>query len=253
MRYYARKTTKSKKSTRKYVRKPSKAVKTIVKNEIKRSIKRNIETKHTGNDPATYVWASQNNVMSDPVTLSDAFDLYSGSEDGERVGNIINVTKAILNVNIVANVGATYPVIMTIFIGYLKRNRGTAPTAGQLASIFQDGGGTTDYNGSTLNLLRNVNRELFTIAGRYDIKVSEARVNQGTNWSNNDFPLFVNKKINLKSMLGKTIYTADTATGHNKELFMWCSYCGVGSTTNIYSNVSAPIFNYYVEGEYTDQ
>lgn len=219
---------------------------------VKNAIYKIAETKYSGTDPAGYAFNATNALMSAPVNLSDAFNLSQGTNQGERVGNRIDITRAMLNLNITqAGGSAAGPNIVTIFIGYLKGTRGTAPSSTSFLSLLQDGNLASGMDNTTLSLLRNINTDLF-VAKRYTFKVGQSFWDPGTGiqvQGNNDFKMFVNRKISLKPLLGNmTFQTDSTASSHNKDLFMWCQWTvPLGTVDSV-----PPILNYFLDGGYKD-
>lgn len=217
---------------------------------VKTVLNRQVETKSTGNDPVAYTFnaITLNGTMSPAIDLSTALDISQGTSDGARIGNKINVSYAMLKFHLRA-VDANTPSIISIYIGYRKEFRNTVPTAGQLTQIFNDGAASSGHDGtSALNLLRNINTDAFTIVKRFDIKLG---FSTPATYSNNDFPVFVNKKVRLPSLEGICQYTQDgTATAHNKQLYMFCQYTAVNASYSV--NVNPPILQYYMSLQYKD-
>jgi len=233
-----------KRVVKKYPVKSVKSVKKIVKDVIKRSA----ETKHCGNVPYAYVWTAANNTSaSAPMSLSNALDLSQGTTDGTRIGNRVDCSKAILNLSISGN--SNYPQIVEVIIFYLKGKRSIVPTASDIDSyLYQNGASATGPTNTILNMMRNTNNDFFTVVKRMFFKVGTSD-STTANYTNNDFKLFVNKKIRLPSMEGLVSYEQDNiATSHNKDLFIFCHTRSPTSATILFPvNV-----NFYVETEYKD-
>lgn len=232
------------KTKRKY---PKKAVKVSVKKAVESVLSRKIEPKQCGNNPAVYVWNALNSTMSAPIDLGVCFgSVIQGTQDGQRIGNRIDVTKAVLNLNMLASsVAGNLPCILTIFIGYTKGKRSVTPSSADTVRIFNDGNTSTGMTGLTLDLLRTINNDVWTVK-RYDFKLGNSE--GGTIYPNNDFPVFVNKKISLAPLLGQLIYTNDQFDNYNKNLYMFCQWTNINSLASSYP----PILNYYVDGLYKD-
>lgn len=242
---YAKKTYKRtfKKSGKKSIRKSSSSLKQIVKKEMLKQA----EPKYCDNTPSVYTWNASNTTMAAAVDLSVAYNLAQGTGQGDRIGNQITITNAVLNLNMLATTGSS-PQILTIFIGYIKDSRSTLPNAGTLATIFQDGNSSTGINETTLSLLRNINHDRFACS-RYTFKIGNN--NSGGTTFNNDFPSFINKKISLSKVLGNVTWQTDGSTGvHTKNLYMWCQ------STSIYNGSQAmaymPVLNYFVDVKFKD-
>jgi len=226
--------------------------KSNLKATISKVLNSKVETKTTGQDPVSYTWNANNLLMSPSIALTDALDMSQGTTDGTRIGNKITVTSAILNLNITANSNAlaTPPTIISIYIGYKKADRGSNITAPELLRFFNDGASSVGQTGTTLDLLRNINRDEFVVVKRMDMKIGSAsNEDLAIQYNNNDFPYFINKKIRLPSMEGIVTFTRDATTGsHNKQLYMWATWTVVTSASNAFP----PVFNYYMDIKYKD-
>jgi len=256
-RTYRKKTNKK----RTYAKKTTRVSKNLTK-AISKVINRKAETKSTGINETQYVFSADNDSLQPSVNLADAFDLSQSTGDGGRIGNTIECTKAVLNLTIRRNASTaptTYnlPCIVSIFIGYLRNNRGENPDSYASTSLFKDGASVLPWNGTMLRTLRTVNKKMFSVLHRYDFKIGSSIV--GTNFpgfSNNDFKIHYHRKILLKEMLGKITYTDDAiSTGHNKDLWMFASYCNINDYVD---DITASIGNtqvdiqYFVDVEYKD-
>lgn len=231
------------------ITKPSKS---FVAN-VKKVMHKVAEKKLTSTDPTVYIFngnGTNNSVVSSAVEVSSAVTLIpQGTGQGARIGNKINVTKAQLNGVLVFDAdNELTPQFITIFIGYQKSQRGVIPTAGAFALLLQDGDASIGMDNTVLSMLRSVNRDFFTISSRKEFKLGNA----GTAFAlsnNNDFPLVQRFRINLKAMLGNTVFS-DLNANSNKELYMWCQY------TDIYGAVlpiaQSPTFSYYIDIEFDD-
>lgn len=230
----------------------------LLQSTVKKELMRQVETKSTNDDPIRYPFTNSTNnntLMFDAVELTNGIKtMGQGTASGQRIGNEISISRAVLNINLTMDNGFEdiyYPYIVSVFIGYIKGQRVSLPTAPFLAAIFNDGGGSTGITGSTMDLLRNINRDRF-ICRRFQFKVGTARptTNSGQTYSNNDFPLFINKKISLKEILGTVKFTNDNFSGITRDLYMWCSvHTSTGETI---TSSQTPILNYYTSISYKD-
>lgn len=222
--------------------------KRVIRSVVKNTVKNLVEKKSCNQDPQDYTFNASNATMSPAVHLDGALDLSQGNTDGTRIGNQINVTKAVLNFVITrSTIGAFKPGIISIFIGYVRNNRRDPPSSANLLEIYQDGSTSTDADGTLLSTLRNVNTDRFVIFKKMDFKIGFA--DNGGNHANNDFPLMVRKKISLKPLLGKITYNDANTSNHDKQLFMWATYTNYDSVLTTSTNV---ILKYYLDIEYID-
>jgi len=215
---------------------------------IKSVVNRQVETKCSGIDESSFNFATaaNNSTLPSWVNLADALNISQGVGDGERVGTVIDVKRAMLNLVIKKDLAVSgSPVILTIFIGYLRDGRGSNPNT-QL--IYEDGNNSLTWNGTNLRNLRSLNKKLFVNIARYSFKVGQS--NLGTTTSNNDFNLYHTKKISLKSMLGKCTFTNDSIAGsHNKDLFLTAQI--VQMTDGITTSIPCTL-DYFVDVQYKD-
>lgn len=245
-----RKTVK-KRTYPKYSKKTVRPTKNFTK-AVKQVINRVAEMKATPYDELDYS-LSTNSGFSTPVNLSDCFNIAQGTGDGQRIGNTIDCKKAILNLVLRRNNLATpnLPCEVFVYIGYLKGNRGTAPSATPFANFYQDGNSAKAWNGTALRTLRMVNKDIFIITNRFVQKIGSS-ASTTAQFANNDYPLLIRKKINLKALLGKVKYQYDNVNDaeHDKDLFMWVSW------VNIDDSIDASLFpidmSYFVDMNYQD-
>lgn len=227
-----------------------KAKKAAVKT-AKAEIAKSIGTRKTDVLSVPYVWNANNSTMSAAVSLTDKIEnMTVGSANGQRDGNQINVKSSVLSINLTASVLATKPMIVTIFIGHVKAQPTVLPSAGALATIYDTGVSNTGDTGKTLELLYPLNRDRFRVR-KYSFKISESVISGSTLYANNDFKVFMNKKIPLKYMKGKCKFFNDSGTGINKGLFMWAQATYVDSSqVGAVAPAEFPDLNYYVNTTY---
>lgn len=222
--------------------------------KVKKIVQGTAEKKTSGGNPAAIIWPTDNNSNPTPVSLvsvaaGGAGPIAQGVAEQQRVGNKLKVTKATLKFILTPSSSSSYPALVQVFIGTMKGNKMTAPTSAELADIYQDGSSQASFDATRLSLLRNVNRDLFTINRRMQLKVGPA--NSATN-ANNDFPLLVRKTIALPSLMGTWIFNdAPDTTPNNKELFIWCTATNM-LDGSVITQINMPTLEYYTVIEYTD-
>jgi len=251
---YAKKAP-SKRPVRRYARKsypkrtPAKGLKMAIENVLVRKA----ETKQPNISPLQYTFngnGTNNSIMSSPVDITSVISSMSqGTANGQRIGNDINVTKALLNINMTASSGQALPYLVTIFVGYVKGSRTTSPSASNLASILDLGGSTSGYTGMTQDLLLKLNTDKFSCI-RKNYKIGLSAPSSGLGYQNNDFPVFQNIKIPIKALLGKIQYNSDSSSGINRPVYMWAQFTAVNSLPQAIS--VAPTIFYYLDVEYKD-
>lgn len=223
------------------------AARKVAKAEISKSI----GTRKTDVLSVPYAWNATNATISPAVTLTEKIENMSvGSANGQRDGNEITIKSSVLNVNLTASAAALKPMIVTIFVGYVKAIPTTVPNANFLATIYDTGGSNTGDTGKTLELLYPLNRDRFKIR-KYSFKISESVISGSAAYANNDFKVFINKKIPLKHLKGKCKYSNDSNSGINKGLFMWAQATYIDSSVVGATQASEfPELNYYVNTTY---
>lgn len=255
----SKKRTYKKRNSVKTVKKssmPSKILTKTLKGLIDKRIRKKAELKSIPINEEEYVFTSTNADLSNPVNLTRFFEISNGTGDGQRIGNIINVEKANLKLIVRKNLSASnqYPAVVYIWIGYLKADRNTDPSA-YFPSFYNDGPSVLPWNGTMQRTLREENKDLFTIYKKFRFKLgSSTSANSGFN--NNDFGIFYNTTVSLKPILGKLQFQDDgTAGAVNRDLFMWASYCNID---DVIDNIAVtpglrPVdILYWVDGKYTD-
>lgn len=257
---YARKSAGKKKTYKKrtsvkYSKKSVKPTKNLTK-AIKQVVFKQAETKHTPIDEAEYAFTS-NNIMSPSVNLSNTFVIANGTADGQRIGNKINCTKAVINLIIRRNDSASslIPCEVHIFFGYLKQSRDSSPDGVISTSLYQDGPSVTSWNGTMTRTMRQINKDAIICYKKLIVKIAPS-TSSSSQFNNNDFPALVRKRINLTPMLGTITYGDDGNTANfNKDLFMWASYVYINDAINdlVTSPNLKPIdLFYWMDTEYKD-
>lgn len=239
---------------KKPIKRTMRATNNSIAQTVKTVLKRQVEKKHTPQNELQYNFDTINSSFSTPVNLSDCFNISQGTGDGERVGNLITCSKAVLNLIIRKQVNeVALPCEVHVFIGYLKGNRDQAPSATPFANFYQDGNTAVAWNGTMLRTLRKPNADLFVISNKFVVKIGSSTATT-TQYNNNDFPILIRKRLSLKPLLGKVKYQYDNVSGseHDKDLFMWASYVYQDDTIAP-AAINCPVdLLYFVDMEYTD-
>lgn len=247
--------TNKKRASIKIAKKLVKPSKNLIK-VIKQVQFRGAETKHGNISELEYPITTANSSLSPSVNLSDWMALAQGTGDGQRIGNVVNCTKANLNLIVRRNntTNSQIPCELHVFIGYLKQNRGTTPDP-FFVNFYQSGTGTVAWNGTQIRTMRKVNADLFVIFKKLIFKIAPS-TSTSTFFNNNDFNVMYRQVLSLKPMLGKISYGDDgTATNLNKDLFMWASYVYVTDTIDnlaVDPTLKPVDLLFYVDTEYKD-
>lgn len=223
-----------------------------INTQVMNILNKRVEKKHLDMDPELYPWLNStldNSLPFGALNLASYYQLSKGDDDGQRIGNEIHIKRCDFCCNVAAiNSNTQGPFIVDIWFGYAKPQQSFPPTATQLSLLLQDGSSATGQNNRTSQLLRRVNKDLFTITNHKRFKIGNQL--PGTNsQTNNDFPMFRNLRIPLKKLLGKMNFNDDSAVP-SKFLYFWCHCVAVNS--NVLVQTSLPEINWYLDMEYTD-
>jgi len=233
---------KSKKSKIKKV--SVKSVKrTNLKKEIKTTMNDMAETKHAEFGATTYPFTLQ------PTTPSLTNNCHlltpgtgnlviaQGTGQGDRIGNRIAVHKATLSFcilpepNSASNNPSLPQVVRLYFCRYKVFPTDTPPLpsiVGGTATFFKRANTSEGFRGNLQDLNDEVNNDAFTLLGTKTYKVGTANVggtNSATNsvpdyqyFANNDFKMFVVKKIDITKWMPKKIYFNDNVDQYAQNL-----------------------------------
>lgn len=140
--------------------KPSKAI----KNYVNRAINRKIETKICDVErTATQVFG----LIADTDVQSLIPNIAQGTGEGARIGNKVNCSSLNLRMNLYCynQSSTTPPVYFDIYIFKCKNKQvgGGFPTSGEMVQFLEDGSTSKQYLGTSLDGMRYLNNDLFTI------------------------------------------------------------------------------------------
>lgn len=228
---------------------------------VKKLIQSTAEVKHANTDVIEYNWnpggGITNAAMGPAIclmgptgsTAQGSVQISQGDADGARVGNSCRTKSARLKVLMQPNILNAAPVILQLFVGYIKQVPGTLPSAFSLTQIFDMGSSVAAADGTPTSLMWNINRDYFTIIHYSKTKLGGS--NTSALASNNDFPALVMKTINLKTFNGVLKFNDNNANPTNKQLYLFANWVNpalpAGGDTTHY-----PQLSYYVDYAYTD-
>lgn len=220
---------------------------------VKKLIRSTAEVKRTAADPLTYTFnsgAGANATMSTPVDLPQLFlSIPFGVNDGDRVGEQIRTKKAILKLLLHSPISEQ--IVLQVFVGYFKTSPGTLPSAASLLNIFDDGGGVAPADGTLLSLMRSVNTDQFRIISYTRHKLGPQIGGGGL--SNNDFPIYKTKYIDLTKALGTLKFShIDATPPTNKHLYLFMNWVQVDGAISGGAANDLPRVQYYLDYTYTD-
>jgi len=245
MAYKKFKRTFKRKSSRRPLRKAFKKSPKVqsIKRMIQTQIARNTETKieEMINIDRSIYSTSSANFPDNVITLGPSGDLQvtQGVTQGERIGNKITTKSLWLRGTICPK---TYdattnpfpiPQVVKIVIFYDKTDPTTLPSVG--TNFFQNGSANAGFQNDLVDMWRPINTERYHICCSRTLKIGHA-INQGSGslpawsqYSNNDFQMAGNFKINLtKYYPKKVVFDENSTTPTTRQLFC-LFYCAAGS------------------------
>lgn len=216
---------------KKGAKKPKKVTKNV-KTYVKAQIHRNIENKEINYssgqidmyNAANAAFGTQNTA---PLTPSTAYmTIPQGNGEGSRVGNKVRVMKAILEIfmapkpyDATTNAVPT-PQDVQLFIYNVKPLQDSIGSvqAGTLINFFQNGSTSTAISGNSVDLLSDVNKDIYTLKMKRTFKLGYSQ-SSGTGgqvgfqyMSNNDYKMNIVRKFNVTKCFNKIIGWNDTST-----------------------------------------
>lgn len=200
------------------------------------------------------------NLMPNATTLA----ISQGTGQGDRIGNKIKITRAILRFNLMpvqdsVNNQSVPVIVRTMFI-YDKLNPTAAPTPNANGDFFQNGNSTGDFAGDLTDLTRPINTDRYCVHHVRDYKVGWSSYAAGAGadpaqqyYMNNDFKMLVKRTVNYNKYIVHNLTYNDTNNAPiNRGLWFFCYavICSPITTPTLNYNMSRIIFNY--ELKYTD-
>lgn len=245
-------TKKPKRAPRRTIRRtPASNIRAIVK----KTITRMAEKKTTAFPSKNYAFNGGTQGFGSTHGLGQALNLNQGTGQADRIGNKINVTKAMMSYNLRTIDGTLdLPAEVHIFIGYIKGDRDTSWQAAFNTETFNNGNSVVPWDGTYITSLRSLNTDKFVIKHHIIKKIGCSFTNTAYS-QNNEYKLTHRGKINLKSLLGPCTFLDDDAgNSHNKDLWMSASW--LYSNEAVGDAISFPVppvkFDYFIDVEFTD-
>jgi len=258
--YYNRKSTKKNKTKGK--------VSETVKSYVKQAIHANVENKRVSYQLGFPVGSYQNSTTMQVKSLTPgagaAISLLQGTGQGDRIGNKVRVIKAMLRYtaavtayDVIFN-PIPQPMEFMIIIGYVKATPTVAPTAGQVAVLFQNGNTTSSPTGDISDLIQPYNTDFWCIKKTIRHKLGNS-VNEGTGsaasrayYANNDYKFNVVNSVNITNIYPKNLVFTDNSTGpQNAALFMMVQAINANGTL-VGTQPQPILFEYCIDLTYED-
>lgn len=241
---YRKKTTKrSFKKRAPLKRKRPTLKKQSLKRMIKTEISRNIEDKEQQmiNLDRTIYSTTNGNFPDNVITLGPSGDMQvtQGVTEGSRIGNKVKTKSLWFRGTICPRpYNATtnpnpIPQVLKMIIFWDKQNPVTLPQVG--SNFFQNGSANVGFQNDLVDMWRPINTDRYHICCSRTMKVGHA-ISSGTgsvaiqqSYSNNDFKMAANFKINLTKYYPKRVtFDENSTTPTTRQLFC-LFYCAAGS------------------------
>lgn len=224
----------------------------VLKKTIKKIVNANIEVKRQ--ERATS-YNNIYNVINDARIVSLMPLLAQGVGQGDRIGNIINLRKAILRMNIKDDSTSTIannPLYFDMYIFKFKKNNFATPTATDMTKFLQQGNGSTAYDGNPFAGLRDINNDLFTLKvhKRYNM-IHAFTINNPSGYGS----MVSNKTVrfDISKYIKDNLHYDDTVSSQpiNDNLYVAIG-CTLWNQLGVPTDTYAGTFDTVVEYEYTD-
>jgi len=141
-----------------------------------------------------------------------------GAGAGQRIGNKIKVQS--LSIRGWLSVGSTFtsaPVVVKMFVGRLKQSVNT--TDGTYANLYQAGNGILPPQNTYFDILRLVNKDIYTVYNVKTFKLGLASL--GASTSNNDFKMLIPFYVNINKHIANLTFNDSTPTPSNFGCYVW--------------------------------
>lgn len=196
-------------------------------------------------------------VFGTVINCSSVWSLSQGTGQGNRIGNVILpktwTIKGYVSVSNVAG-SLTAPGVVKMYLIKYK-NGFTGPTSvSSCTDFYQGGNSSVAPAGTYIDVLRTVNKDVYTVYTTRTFKVGPASVSGATTYTNNDFKATCPFKIDLKKYQSHKIKYADTTTTPtNSGLFLVFAFAPYdGSVSNGGTNSNLPLIHYDIDASFED-
>ena len=269
MKFYGRKRRvypKRKTATKKaHYKRRSTRVNTAVKRYVNKTIHKNIENKIVEKQA---LGATVTDYAFAPSLLVDSLIPYSlisqGTGQGDRIGNQIRTRKLLFKYVLTPNkYDATVnpgpiPQDVIIMFGKVKNSRPQQPISTDFAKLYQLGDSVVAPNSTLLDLVRDVNKDWFTVYKICKHKIGYQAVNYSgaslpnEGFANNDYKFNVIRTLDLTKYCPKNIKFNDTTSQPTNDGFwMWAMCVNADGTANVTNSVPA-LMTYVISYSYED-
>ncbi len=188
-------------------------------------------------------------------------ELQQGVEQGQRIGNSINIKKVMLNLIIVpknydsATNPSPEPLNVRVIILHSKQNPQEVIVAD---TFFQDGNSTQSPVSNLRDMMQDINKDMFVKSRDFRRKIGHAIANENgqvavqQNYANNDYKFNSIDKLDItKAFPRKMRWDDDIAVPISFNPYMVFLFSGADGGTNAASTIPLE-FTYQVTIHYTD-
>lgn len=193
-----------------------------------------------------------------------AFTVALGTSSGARIGNRITPRKLMFNYTLyplqydaVTN-NAPRPGLVMMILCRVKEDPFQVPNSIDLNNLYQNGASVAPPTGSVTDVNKMFNKDYWEILKSWTHKLGCASYEgtgarpQNQSYTNNDFQMLIQRKMNITKYLAKSIKFNDTANvAQSKGIFLLTQYCNADGTIAGASQLCANL-EYYCNFEYED-
>lgn len=233
-------------------------IRKIVKSVMKKKTETKIAEPYTQNNLQVLPFDTGTTLFGTEISLiTPLINIAQGTAQGQRIGNRIDVSSMKMKgyITVQKQTGQNsnnQPVYVKLV--FLRRKNNQLPiNSVPVTNFFQNGNTTQAPTNSPTDIMRYINKDVFTV---YDTRLFKLGFADGglnvLSGPNNDFKLSKMFSVNLSKHIGKLIYDDNGAQPNN-----WACYCVALMCNNDGSNLSAATapqveLNFDIETKYKD-
>lgn len=193
-----------------------------------------------------------------------AFTIPLGTSSSGRIGNAITTRKLMFNYTLyplqydAVTHTSPRPGLVMMMLVRVKEDPFSVPNSTDVSNLFQNGSSVAPPTGSVTDVNKMFNKDYWEILKTWTHKLGCAAYDgtgtrpQNQSYTNNDFQMLVQRKMNITKYLAKTIKFNDTANiAQSKGIFLLTQYCNADGTIAAAGQLCANL-EYYCNFEYED-
>lgn len=238
-----------------------------IKNYVNKAIAVRVENKviNFSSNLTVCSYVNDNTLRSSALTPNGAgFTLTQGTAQNARIGNSITIKKIMFNYTLyplgydVTTNTTPKPGVVQMILARVKQAPNDIPNSTHVGLLFQAGNSAGPPTGSITDANKMFNKDYWTILKSWTHKVGYASID-GTGGqiarqyhANNDFPMFVQRKMNITKYCNKIMKFQDnTSYTQTPGIFLMTQWLNADGTIAGGSQLMANL-EYYINFEYED-